>query len=98
MRVVLAFLLAASTTCVAAHALDIRESELHRLPPNLASRSALPQPKKTLTYARGGARLTHDGTVRVFFDEDYASEADWTKSTNKGGALVDPYSFGEDVN
>jgi|SRR5690242_18137206 len=98
MRVVLTFLLAAFTTCVAAHALDIRESELHRLPPNLAGRSALPQHKKSLPYARSGARLTNDGAARGFFDEDYASEADWTKFTNKGGALVDPYSFGEDVN
>ena len=35
-------------------------------------------------------KFKRDGSVQGFFDDDYASDADWDKFTKKGGALVRP--------
>ncbi|KAJ4986345.1 hypothetical protein SVAN01_08162 [Stagonosporopsis vannaccii] len=93
MRVVPTFSLAASAACVAIRALDNLEAalspfELRHLPSDLTDTSALLQRKDTFGNARRSARLKRDDRVQSFFDEDFASEADWTKFTNKGGALM----------
>lgn len=102
MRDLSALLIAIVAVCVAASARNIRKelpepSESHLHPLGLIVDLKLLPFEDALTYTQPSARLKRDGAGQGFFDDDYASDADWTKFTNKGGALVRVEPHGNNV-
>lgn len=93
MRVQFALITIAITVSVAGSALNVggatfRDSHMAPYTRKRSMVPELPDNRGPVAKARRAIQFRRDGAVQGFFDDDYASDADWKKFTEKGGALV----------
>lgn len=79
--------------CVVGRAFDVdnatpSSSQMGRQARDLIGKPEPPALRRLLKQAQRKIRFKRDGAVQGFFDDDHASDADWKKFTEKGGALV----------
>lgn len=68
----------------------VNDSQMGPLGYNLPERPFSSHHEKPQRHNGRRIRFKRDGLVTGFFDDDYASDANWKKFTEKGGALVSP--------
>lgn len=93
MRLQLILPTVAFPSCVASRVLNLGASITNNSqigPPRyrLTESPVTPPHERLQHHAGRSIKFKRDGSVTGFFDDDYASDADWKKYIEKGGALV----------